>query len=583
MITMRLKITKSKNAQSLYVIRSTYENGKHSSKIVEKLGTLSELSKIHSDPISWAKDYIQQLNFQEKEASRKVNIQFSQSTTITKDTQKLFNIGYLFLQQIYFMLGLNKITSNISSKYNFSFNLDSILSRLIYSRIIFPSSKLSTTKESKKFLEQPDFELQHVYRALDIIAKEDAFIQSELYKNSCAISKRNSKILFYDCTNFFFESECQSGIRQYGCSKEHRPSPIVEMGLFMDGDGIPLAFSIFPGNKNEQQSLIPLEQQIIKDFSHSKFVVCTDAGLSSLQNRIFNNKTDRAFITTQSIKKLKTYIQEWCMDPHGWYAEGYDTEFDISSLEANETLIERYKNTIFFKERWIKENGLEQKLVVTFSLKYKFYQQNIRKNQVDRAKKIIADSPTNLKSNNANDCKRFITKTSITQDGEIAKKTTLSINEDRIANEAKYDGFYAVCTNLDENAYTIANINRNRWEIEECFRIMKTDFEARPVYLHNDERIKAHFTTCFLSLIIFRYLEKKLDHRYTSTEIIKTLRSMNLTDVGHEGFIPSYTRTDLTDSLHEAFGFHTDYEIISKKSMKNIFKLTKSTSKSTHN
>lgn len=580
---MRLKITKSKNAQSLYVIRSTYENGKHSSKIVEKLGTLSELSKIHSDPISWAKDYIQQLNFQEKEASRKVNIQFSQSTTITKDTQKLFNIGYLFLQQIYFMLGLNKITSNISSKYNFSFNLDSILSRLIYSRIIFPSSKLSTTKESKKFLEQPDFELQHVYRALDIIAKEDAFIQSELYKNSCAISKRNSKILFYDCTNFFFESECQSGIRQYGCSKEHRPSPIVEMGLFMDGDGIPLAFSIFPGNKNEQQSLIPLEQQIIKDFSHSKFVVCTDAGLSSLQNRIFNNKTDRAFITTQSIKKLKTYIQEWCMDPHGWYAEGYDTEFDISSLEANETLIERYKNTIFFKERWIKENGLEQKLVVTFSLKYKFYQQNIRKNQVDRAKKIIADSPTNLKSNNANDCKRFITKTSITQDGEIAKKTTLSINEDRIANEAKYDGFYAVCTNLDENAYTIANINRNRWEIEECFRIMKTDFEARPVYLHNDERIKAHFTTCFLSLIIFRYLEKKLDHRYTSTEIIKTLRSMNLTDVGHEGFIPSYTRTDLTDSLHEAFGFHTDYEIISKKSMKNIFKLTKSTSKSTHN
>lgn len=580
---MRLKITKSKNAQSLYVIRSTYENGKHSSKIVEKLGTLSELSKIHSDPISWAKAYIQQLNFQEKEASRKVNIQFSQSTTITKDTQKLFNIGYLFLQQIYFMLGLNKITSNISSKYNFSFNLDSILSRLIYSRIIFPSSKLSTTKESKKFLEQPDFELQHVYRALDIIAKEDAFIQSELYKNSCAISKRNSKILFYDCTNFFFESECQSGIRQYGCSKEHRPSPIVEMGLFMDGDGIPLAFSIFPGNKNEQQSLIPLEQQIIKDFSHSKFVVCTDAGLSSLQNRIFNNKTDRAFITTQSIKKLKTYIQEWCMDPHGWYAEGYDTEFDISSLEANETLIERYKNTIFFKERWIKENGLEQKLVVTFSLKYKFYQQNIRKNQVDRAKKIIADSPTNLKSNNANDCKRFITKTSITQDGEIAKKTTLSINEDRIANEAKYDGFYAVCTNLDENAYTIANINRNRWEIEECFRIMKTDFEARPVYLHNDERIKAHFTTCFLSLIIFRYLEKKLDHRYTSTEIIKTLRSMNLTDVGHEGFIPSYTRTDLTDSLHEAFGFHTDYEIISKKSMKNIFKLTKSTSKSTHN
>lgn len=580
---MRLKITKSKNAQSLYVIRSTYENGKHSSKIVEKLGTLAELSKIHSDPISWARDYIQQLNSQEKEASRKVNIQFSQSTTIAKNTQKTFNIGYLFLQQIYFMLGLNKITADISSRYNFSFNLDSILSRLIYGRVIFPSSKLSTTTESKKFIEQPEFELQHVYRALDIIAKEDTFIQSELYKNSCVLSKRNSKILFYDCTNFFFESECQSGIRQYGCSKEHRPSPIVEMGLFMDGDGIPLAFSIFAGNQNEQQSLIPLEQQIIKDFSHSKFVVCTDAGLSSLQNRIFNNKAERAFITTQSIKKLKSYLKEWCLDPHGWYAEGYDNEFDISSLEDNETLSEKYKNTIFFKERWIKENGLEQKLIVTFSLKYKFYQENIRKNQVDRAKKIIEDSPANLKNNNPNDCKRFITKTNITEDGEIAKKTTLSIDEDKIANEAKYDGFYAVCTNLDENAYKIAEINRNRWEIEECFRIMKTDFEARPVYLRNDERIKAHFMTCFLSLIIFRYLEKKLDYKYTSSEIIKTLRSMNLIDVGHEGFIPGYMRTNLTDALHEAFGFHTDYEILSKKSMKNIFKLTKNTSKSTHN
>lgn len=580
---MRLKITKSKNAQSLYVIRSTYENGKHSSKIVEKLGTLAELSKIHSDPISWARDYIQQLNSQEKEASRKVNIQFSQSTTIAKNTQKTFNIGYLFLQKIYFMLGLNKITADISSRYNFSFNLDSILSRLIYSRVIFPSSKLSTTTESKKFIEQPEFELQHVYRALDIIAKEDTFIQSELYKNSCVLSKRNSKILFYDCTNFFFESECQSGIRQYGCSKEHRPSPIVEMGLFMDGDGIPLAFSIFAGNQNEQQSLIPLEQQIIKDFSHSKFVVCTDAGLSSLQNRIFNNKAERAFITTQSIKKLKSYLKEWCLDPHGWYAEGYDNEFDISSLEDNETLSEKYKNTIFFKERWIKENGLEQKLIVTFSLKYKFYQENIRKNQVDRAKKIIEDSPANLKNNNPNDCKRFITKTNITEDGEIAKKTTLSIDEDKIANEAKYDGFYAVCTNLDENAYKIAEINRNRWEIEECFRIMKTDFEARPIYLRNDERIKAHFMTCFLSLIIFRYLEKKLDYKYTSSEIIKTLRSMNLIDVGHEGFIPGYMRTDLTDALHEAFGFHTDYEILSKKSMKNIFKLTKNTSKSTHN
>lgn len=572
---MRLKITKSKNAQSLYVIRSTYENGKHSSKIVEKLGTFAELSKIHPDPIAWAKEYIQQLNLEEKASSRKVNVQFIQSQPITKDSQSSFNIGYLFLQQIYYQLGLNKIAAEITSKYKFSYNLDSVLSRLIYSRVISPSSKLSTFEESKKFIEPIDFELQHIYRALDVIAEEDAFIQAKLYKNSSSLSKRNDRILFYDCTNFFFESEVQSGMRQYGCSKEHRPSPIIEMGLFMDGDGIPLAFSIFPGNRNEQLSLIPLEQQIIKDFSHSKFVVCTDAGLSSMQNRKFNSTSNRAFITTQSIRKLKAHLKQWCLDPQGWRAEGYDTLFDISSLESNEAAIEKYKNITFFKERWINENGLEQKLIVTFSLKYKFYQQNIRHNQLERAKNLIENNPSQLSHPRQNDCKRFISKTTITPDGEVAKKIVYCIDEEKIANEASFDGFYAVCTNLDESAYNIAKINHSRWEIEECFRIMKTDFEARPVYLKKDTRIKSHFMTCFISLIVFRYLEKKLNFKYTSTDIIKTLRSMNLTAVGDEGFIPSYTRTDLTDSLHEAFGFRTDYQIISKKDMKKIFMLTK--------
>ena len=572
---MRLKITKSKNAQSLYVIRSTYENGKHSSKIVEKLGTFAELSKIHPDPIAWAKEYIQQLNLEEKASSRKVNVQFIQSQPIAKDSQSSFNIGYLFLQQIYYQLGLNKIAAEITSKYKFSYNLDSVLSRLIYSRVISPSSKLSTFEESKKFIEPIDFELQHIYRALDVIAEEDAFIQAKLYKNSSSLSKRNDRILFYDCTNFFFESEVQSGMRQYGCSKEHRPSPIIEMGLFMDGDGIPLAFSIFPGNRNEQLSLIPLEQQIIKDFSHSKFVVCTDAGLSSMQNRKFNSTSNRAFITTQSIRKLKAHLKQWCLDPQGWRAEGYDTLFDISSLESNEAAIKKYKNITFFKERWINENGLEQKLIVTFSLKYKFYQQNIRHNQLERAKNLIENNPSQLSHPRQNDCKRFISKTTITPDGEVAKKIVYSIDEEKIANEASFDGFYAVCTNLDESAYNIAKINHSRWEIEECFRIMKTDFEARPVYLKKDNRIKSHFMTCFISLIVFRYLEKKLNFKYTSADIIKTLRSMNLTAVGDEGFIPSYTRTDLTDSLHEAFGFRTDYQIISKKDMKKIFMLTK--------
>lgn len=299
---MRLKVSRSKNAASLYVTKTIYEGKKQRTITVEKLGTEKDLrEKLNgADPYEWARQYIEKLNLEEKKLHREVILKFKQSKLISLNEQRLFNGGYLFLQQLYHCLGLPKICSDISSKYKFTYDLDSVLSRLIYGRILYPSSKLSTFEESGRLLEPPDFQLQHVYRALDVICAEDGYIQSELYKNSKSISKRNDKILFYDCTNFFFEIEQEDGLKQYGPSKEHRPNPIVEMGLFMDGDGIPLAFSIHPGNKNEQQTLIPLEEQIIKDFQHAKFVVCTDAGLSSTDNRKFNNKKDRAFITTQS-------------------------------------------------------------------------------------------------------------------------------------------------------------------------------------------------------------------------------------------------------------------------------------------
>lgn len=575
--SMRLKVSKSKNSASLYVIKSTYVNKVHSTQIVEKLGTEKELrEKLNGeDPYEWAMKYIEKLNKQEKEQSRTVLVPFKQSCFIEINKQRTFNGGYLFLQKLYHELGLHHICKDISERHKFSFNLDSILSRLIYGRVIFPSSKLNTYEESKIFLEQPNFELQHIYRALDVIASEDSYIQSELYKNSKILTERNDKVLFYDCTNFFFEIEQEDGIKQYGPSKEHRPNPIVEMGLFMDGDGIPLAFSINAGNKNEQQTLIPLEKQIMNDFGHAKFIVCTDAGLSSTDNRKFNNKGERAFITTQSIKKLKKHLKEWALKPTGWHLEGQKETFDISTLEESEELILKFKNVTFYKERWIKEDGLEQKLIVTFSLKYKFYQQNIRSRQVERAKKIIEERPTSLKQHSQNDCKRFISKTGVTPDGEVASKEIYNLNQNAIDEEAKYDGFYAVCTNLEDDATQIAKINNNRWEIEECFRIMKTDFDARPVYLQNESRIKAHFMTCFLSLILFRYLEKRLDYNYTSTEIIDTLRNMNFLSITNEGYIPSYTRTELTDSLHKAFGFHTDYQIVTTSNMKKIFRDTK--------
>ena len=581
---MRLKVTKSKNAASLYVIKSVYNSKtqSNSSKIVEKLGTEIELrEKLNgADPYEWAKEYIKRLNEEEKEQTRKILVPFEQSKIILKGEQRSFNGGYLFLQKIYHELKLNKICKDISQKYKFDFDLDSILSRLIYSRVIFPSSKLATYELSKRFIEQPNFDLHQIYRALEVLAKENDFIQSCLYENSLKVSRRNTGILYYDCTNYFFEIEQEDGNKQYGPSKDHKPNPIIQMGLFMDGDGIPLAFSINRGNMNEQLTLKPLEKKIISDFELSKFIICTDAGLASEDNRKFNSKDDRAFITTQSIKKLKEHLKKWALDPNGWKLPGSERTYDISMLDEmiNKATTEdkaKIKAAVFYKERWIKENGFEQRLIVTYSIRYRDYQRKIRSSQVERARKVIDTNPIKIKKCNPNDYKRFIHKTSYTPDGEVAAKEIYSIDSSLIKKEEAFDGFYGVCTNLEDDVSEIIKVNHRRWEIEECFRIMKSEFKARPVYLRNDDRIEAHFTTCFISLIIYRLLEKKLEEKYTCHEIISGLRDMGFLEVKGEGYVPTYTRTDFTDAIHDAFSFRTDYQIVTTNMMKKIFKGTK--------
>jgi len=579
---MRLQISKSKNSASLYVIKTFYVDGKEKTKIVEKLGTVAELEKKLNgeDPIEWAKKYIEELNKKEKEEKREVLVKYSPSKLINKGEQRSFNGGYLFLQKIYHELGLHKISKEITKKYKFDFDLDSILSRLIYGRVIFPSSKLATNELSKNFIEQPNFDLHQIYRALEVLAKETDFIQSSLYENSLKVSKRNTGVLFYDCTNYFFEIEQEDGNKQYGPSKDHKPNPIVQMGLFIDGDGIPLAFSINRGNMNEQLTLKPLEKKIISDFELSKFVVCTDAGLASEDNRKFNDKDGRAFITTQSIKKLKAHLKKWALAPDDWKLPGSEKTYDISKLDemiekANNEDKSKIRSKVFFKERWIKENGFEQRLIVTYSVKYRDYQRKIRNSQIQRAEKLIDTNPKKINKCNANDYKRFINKTSCTPDGEVADKELYSIDSTLIQKEEAFDGFYGVCTNLEDDVSEIIKVNHRRWEIEECFRIMKSEFKARPVYLKKDDRIEAHFITCFISLIIYRLLEKKLEEKFTCHEIINGLRNMEFYEVKGEGYVPTYTRTDLTDALHEAFGFHTDYQIVSTQNMKKIFKDTK--------
>ena len=569
---MRLKVNKSKNSINYYIITDTKtKDGKRSTKVFKKLGNEQEILKISNgeSPLEWAKKQVDIVNKQIEEKTLKITAEFSQSNLIEENKQLSFNCGYLFLQDIYYSLGLDKICNVISDKYRIKYNLNSILSNLIYTRIIEPSSKLSAFETAKTFLEQPDFELQNIYRALGIIANETEDIESAVYKNSLNVVNRNTKILYYDCTNYFFEIEEAEGIKQYGKSKENRSLPIVQMGLFMDGDGFPLAFVIDSGNTNEQVTLKPLEKQIIKDFELSKFVVCTDAGLASIENRKFNEVQDRSFIVTQSLKKIKGHLKEWALSKDGWHKLNSKKIINLNDIDNSSS-----NEEIFYKERWINENGLSQRLIVSYSPKYAAYQKAVRNSQVERAQKLI-NNPSSVSRNRQNDPKRFIKSTSVTRDGEVADKRVLALNQSAIDSESAFDGFYAVCTTLEDDISEIIKVNKRRWEIEESFRILKSDFKARPVYLKRDDRIKAHFTTCFLALLIYRILEHKLNGKFTSSQIINTLRNMNLRNLEGVGFIPTYTRTPITNALHTNFNFRTDTEITTLKEMKKILNLTK--------
>ena len=568
---MKVCISKSKNTTSYYLSKSVRIGSRTTTKTVEKIGTYDEIKEKCGDmePLEWAKKYAAKRSAEEKAAKQDVIMKCSSSMLIDKNVRRSCNAGYLFLLDIYYSLGIDKICAEISEKYKFEYDLNEILSMLVCSRIIAPGSKRSSLEEANGFVEQPKCSLHQIYRALEVIAKENDFFQSQLYKNSQSITERRKDVLYYDCTNYYFEIEDEDDFRKYGVSKEHRPNPIVQMGLFIDSDGIPLSFSVFDGNFSEQPSMTPLEKKILQDFDTSDFVVCTDSGLSSIANRRFNSIQGRGFVTAQSIKKLKGFLQDFCLGDDGWYLPGSDRRYKLSELDE-----EKDYDRVFYKDRWINENDLEQHLIVTYSIKYRNYQRAVRGRQIVRAEKL-AENPSSLSRKKENDPKRFVMQEHCTTDGEAAEKTITSLDQNRIDNEMKYDGFYAVCTNLEDDVSDIIRINQKRWEIEECFRIMKTEFKARPVYLSRRDRITAHFTTCFTALVIYRMLEKKLENRFTCEEIIGTLRDMNMMIAPGEGYIPTYTRTDLTDALHGAFGFRTDYQITSQKNMRKILNQTR--------
>ncbi|RGT71965.1 IS1634 family transposase [Ruminococcus sp. AF18-22] len=575
---MYVNITGSANNKDVYIYQSfRKENGKTSSHIYKKLGKMNDLlAQFDNDKdkmMAWARNEAKKETKLYNLKNGKVSVDFSQGARILKNEQRLFNTGYLFLQSLVTELRLDKICRAIKSRHKYQYDLLAVFTDLIYARILHPSSKCESYEYCKTLLEPPKYHLQDVYRALSVIAEESDFIQSELYRNSNFVHPRNKKILYYDCTNFYFEIEQEDELRKYGKSKEHRPNPIVTMGLFMDADGIPLSFDIFPGNQNEQTTLKPLEQKIIRDFNCSEFIFCSDSGLGSHNNRRFNSFSHRAYVITHSLKKMKAEERKEAMNPTQFRKIGAQKFIDLRTLDETD---EEIYNSVYYKEYPLITGDMDETLIVTYSPKYAAYQRKIREGQIERAQKILDSPGKKRKGTNQNDPMRFVKRTTITKDGEIAEKTVYGLDQEQIEKEAMYDGFYAVVTNLEGDVGDIIRINQQRWEIEENFRIMKDELGSRPAFVRREDRIKAHFMTCYISLIIYRLLEKKIGNRFTCDQIIQTLRAMNMTFLSAaSGYIPSYTRTELTDALHQSFGFRTDYEIITKASMRTIIKNTK--------
>ena len=572
---MRLSTSSSKNTTIYYIIKDYTKNGKRSTKIVEKIGNINEI-KIkagNKDYKQWLNEYVKKYN-EEHCKKEIITIKKNNKKIIEPNINNKFNVGYLFLEKLYNDLKIKNICNTIQDKYQFHFDLNEILSYLVYARIIYPSSKLETYKQCQNFIEQPKFKLHDEYRALSYISENMDYVQEQLFNNSKNVINRNSKVIYYDCTNYFFEIDEEDDLRKYGISKEHKPNPIVGMGLFMDGDGLPLSCNIYPGNQNEQKTLIPEENKIVNNFKldNTKIILCTDAGLASDEIKKFNIKDNRGYVITQSLKKLKEEYKIQVFDKSNWrISNDLKNVYNLETISNDDTLREKYYDTLFYKIIQTETKSVKQDLIVTFSFKYFDYNQNIRNNQIERARKSIETNNVSRKGKNQNDYRRFIDSLNSTDNGEIAENTSYSINEDLIKEESKYDGYYGLTTNLIGDINEILNIVKGRWEIEESFKIMKSDFLARPVNLSREDRIKAHFMTCFISLFIYRLLEKRLENKYTSSQILNTLRNMNMIESKGDGYIPSYIRTNLTDELHEIFNFRTDYEINTYKDFKKIF------------
>lgn len=599
----RIKTVRSKNSINYSIIEDYSRNGKRTTRVIKSLGNYSKIQKLaeeeNIDVDTWLEHYLFEFKngYKCNEEPEEIIIKKYANKLMVKNVINKFNVGYLFLKDLYYSLKIDKIINEISNEYKFEFDLNEVFSNLIFSRIIYPSSKLKTFELSKSFIETPKYNLENIYRGLSYLNIHLDKIQKEIYINSKSVINRNTRIMYFDCTNYYFDIHEEDDLRKYGKGKDHKPNPLVGMGLFMDSNGLPIAMNIFPGNENETKHLIPVQEKIINEYKleNKNTIICTDAAMCTDEIKQFNIKDGRAFVITQSIKKLKEKYQKEIFEAGNWRIIG-DTRnlYNLQNILSDDEKRKLHYETIFYKIIQTETAHVVQDLIVTFQIKYKDYLNNVRNGQIERARKKIGSTEKYEKiklSINQNDYRRFI-KEEISENKKFNSETkeanslnaskkkekyiyTYSINEDIIKEEEKYDGYYGITTNLNAEVSEILKISKNRWEIEESFRILKTDFESGTIHLSRDDRIKSHFLTCFVSLLIYRILENKLNYKYTNTQLIEKLKEMEVYEEKNIGYYPAYVRDNLTDDLHETFGFRTDYEIVSYKKFEKIFKQLK--------
>lgn len=577
-----------------YYIQQGFRNGKKTTtKNIKRLGKYSELLLITDDPLEYAKNEVKKMNEEYRSGRSEfvVTMDFNEripSTDSPCSNSTSLNIGYLYLKDIYAKLNLSDFFKSVSSDRKITYDCNKICQFLTYARILDPASKYGTYDKLDTYYEKPQVEYQHMIRFLDILDRNSGKYLKHLFDNSENIVKRDTSVMYYDCTNYFFETEKPDeeivdevtgeiilGLRQFGISKENKTSPIVEMGLIMASRGIPISMCIHPGNTNEQLTAVPLEKEVIKMTGNKKFIYCADAGLGSYNIRKFNDMGGRAYIVTQSVKKLGQEIKDIVFNDSNYRLLSNDDAITLKEMrtfnkkDANNLSLYNdfaYKvipantamDTGLYEEK-VYKNGrtkkvkakgtLHQYIIVTFSRKMMEYQRTIRERQLERAKKLLRlKDPEKIKKG-PNDIRRFLKNTS-------SDTANYVLDMDKIHEEEKYDGFYAVATNLDDSAKDILAVAQNRYKIEDCFRIMKTNFDARPVFLRKLERIRAHFLICYTALLIYRLMECKLDDNLThvtTSNLIKTLRNMNVVNMDNMYYKSIYSGSQALDALERCF------------------------------